>query len=117
MRTRLCGYPGCNRLTAGDYFCTEHRQQYEHKRKREAFKTATRSALYQSPEWKALSRELIKEKGYCEKCGERMNLQVHHIIPVRLAPQLALDRSNLQVLCRLCHQRETAKEINGRRKR
>lgn len=115
MKFKLCGYPGCNKLT-GKYYCEEHQKAADRRRRETAFASATRSSLYQSPLWRRLSRELIGEVGHCERCGCSDNLQTHHIIPVRLAPALALDRSNLQVLCRLCHQRETAKEIQTRKK-
>lgn len=114
MKLKLCGYPGCNKLTT-EYFCPKHKEKRDAERKASAFKSATRSDLYQSPEWRRISRQLINEVGHCERCGSFDNLQVHHIIPVRLAPALALDRSNLQVLCRTCHQTETGKEIAARR--
>jgi 5-methylcytosine-specific restriction endonuclease McrA len=40
-----------------------------------------------------------------------VNLTVHHIKPVRLAPDLALDPDNLVTLCRSCHGRREARGV------
>jgi hypothetical protein len=39
----------------------------------------------------------------CEWCGSAKDLNVHHIIPQHIAPELAHDKSNMIVLCRPCH--------------
>lgn len=39
----------------------------------------------------------------CPTCDGKENLQLHHIISVAEKPELALDHSNIQVLCRSCH--------------
>lgn len=117
MKQKLCGWAGCNKIIpAGSYFCSYHKDISDTNRKESAFKTATRYANYNNPEWRKLSKQYLIEVGHCEKCGSTDNLQVHHIIPVRLAPQLFLERANWQVLCRTCHQNETAREIAERRK-
>lgn len=43
---------------------------------------------------------------YCEYCGRHERLEVHHVVPVSVAPALAADKKNLMVLCRKppCHQ-------------
>jgi hypothetical protein len=35
----------------------------------------------------------------CEACGSKKKLEVHHLIPFHLAPDLELDPSNLMTLC------------------
>lgn len=50
----------------------------------------------------------------CNKCGKkgtRMNLTVHHKKKYSKNPQLALEKSNLVVLCKECH----AKVHGGKR--
>lgn len=54
------------------------------------------------------------EKEYCSICDSTDNLEVDHIIPVWKAPNLALDNSNLQVLCRVCHKNKTNLEASDR---
>ena len=121
MKTKLCGWPGCECLTDGGYYCNKHKVISEQRRKendsKRAFKNAARYTDYRSPEWRKLSAMVIKERGTCERCGCCLNLQVHHIIPVRYAPELFLDKANLMVLCRQCHQVETQREIRQRKNR
>ncbi|HHL35206.1 MAG TPA: HNH endonuclease [Desulfobulbaceae bacterium] len=42
----------------------------------------------------------------CAWCGRRKKLEVHHIVPVSVAPWLAADKGNMLMLCRkpACHQ-------------
>ena len=59
-------------------------------------------------EWSVISRELRKGHLYCNKCFKRFtladkgNLHVHH----RNGKKNDCRRSNLQVLCSSCHQKE-----------
>lgn len=116
MRTKLCGWVGCNYITTGKYYCAKH-QAMADARKQKPFENAKRFADYSNPQWRQLSAQMIREKGCCEKCGaSRCRLTVHHIIPVRYAPELFLDRSNMMVLCESCHRLETQREIFNRRK-
>lgn len=62
-----------------------------------------------SYEWRRLRMQIIKERGAkCECCGAVptdgvMVINVDHIKPRRLFPALALEASNLQVLCHVCN--------------
>lgn len=116
MKTKLCGWAGCNKIIPGNqYYCDYHKDISDERRRKSAFANATRYADYSTPEWRKGSREYLLEVGHCEKCGSKENLQVHHIIPARYAPQLFLERANWQVLCRVCHQAETQREIRERK--
>jgi 5-methylcytosine-specific restriction endonuclease McrA len=53
--------------------------------------------------WHQLSREIIKEKGKCEVCARKTDLEAHHEKPVHLFPELAFVKSYLHVLCGPCH--------------
>jgi hypothetical protein len=55
--------------------------------------------------WHKMRRRLVTEAGNrCTACGEaKKRLVVHHVIEVKDAPELALDESNLRVLCQGCH--------------
>ena len=65
-------------------------------------------SFYNSPEWKTLRSEVIEDCSYrCASCGRKIsdpyNLTVDHIKPRSKFPDLALDKSNLQILCRSCN--------------
>lgn len=53
--------------------------------------------------WAELSLKLRTQTPYCQKCGSVSHLQVHHLLPRKLYPQLLLDESLLIVLCPKCH--------------
>jgi hypothetical protein len=39
----------------------------------------------------------------CEWCGSERRLEVHHIQPQHVRPDLAMDTNNMVILCRTCH--------------
>ena len=47
-------------------------------------------------------------------CGELTTVS-DHVVPVRVAPELAYVQENRQGLCKLCHDRKTAWETRQRR--
>lgn len=64
--------------------------------------------FYDSNEWMRLRYEVLRERGaQCECCGatraDGVVIQVDHVKPRSLFPELALVKSNLQVLCRPCN--------------
>lgn len=66
------------------------------------------SFLYLSDQWRRLRYEVLSSRGNnCECCGHSWSvgnpLQVDHIKPKSLFPRLALERTNLQILCRECN--------------
>lgn len=61
-------------------------------------------------------RTALKRDNYtCQKCGlkEEGLVEVDHVIPCRVAPELYCEISNLMTLCPNCHKRKT---LNERRK-
>lgn len=56
-----------------------------------------------SGEWPRVRRENIKK--YCELCEKKplFGLELHHIEPFHLKPELELDSRNFITLCRHCH--------------
>jgi 5-methylcytosine-specific restriction protein A len=52
-----------------------------------------------SPRWNEVRDTYIKTHSNCAACGSTKNLQVHHVIPFHLHPELELDTSNLITLC------------------
>lgn len=52
-----------------------------------------------SAQWDEVRDEFIKKHPSCAACGSTEKLQVHHIIPFRIRPDLELVESNLISLC------------------
>lgn len=49
--------------------------------------------------WNKVRKAHIKEHPYCEACGSRKKLQVHHIADFSEHPELELNPANLMTLC------------------
>jgi 5-methylcytosine-specific restriction endonuclease McrA len=72
---------------------------------------------------KSYTKAYMKHKGYdvtsfipCENCGKKA-VDVHHLQPRSLRPDLLKEPSNLLFLCRECHTKaETSKEFNNQLK-
>lgn len=78
--------------------------------------------FYQSREWLELRYEVIKAQGArCNACGQGRDdgavIQVDHIRPRFTHPRLALDISNLQVLCRDCNMGKGCRDATDWRSR
>lgn len=63
--------------------------------------------FYDSPEWRRLRFQTLQKYGRrCMACGEtppKVVIHVDHIKPLASRPDLALEPSNLQVLCMDCN--------------
>lgn len=60
--------------------------------------------FYNSIEWRNLRDTILKiEPKRCRICLNTNNLEVDHIKPRSKYPELALEKSNLQILCRTCN--------------
>jgi len=70
---------------------------------------AAKPEFLESYAWRRLRMEVLRKRGArCECCGAtpkdgKTVLNVDHIKPRKLFPELALDESNLQVLCAACN--------------
>lgn len=63
-------------------------------------------AFITSSAWRKLRKLVLARDGHqCTRCGSTKSLTVHHIIPVRTDPSLALEMDNCVTLCRSCHGR------------
>lgn len=65
-------------------------------------------AFYKSREWKNLRLRALERDHYlCVECKKRGIITpantVHHIKPLRIDPKNAEDLSNLETVCRACH--------------
>jgi 5-methylcytosine-specific restriction protein A len=52
-----------------------------------------------SPKWSTVRKKHIEANPCCIACGKSKKLEVHHIKPVHLYPELELDPSNIVTLC------------------
>lgn len=65
-------------------------------------------SFYDRDVWKRLRYAVLKKYGFrCMACGGSQEdgtvIQVDHILPISIYPELALDEKNLQVLCKECN--------------
>lgn len=59
-----------------------------------------------SPRWSAVRAAHLKTNPRCAACGTQDKLEVHHVFPFHLHPELELVGSNLVTLCETggnCH--------------
>ena len=60
-----------------------------------------------SPHWPKMRAAHLKLHNECAACSGRKNLEVHHIKPFHLHPELELSEENLLTLCEMpsrnCH--------------
>ena len=111
---RPCKHPLCPNLTEGNY-CEEHQSEMEYKRERNSY-----SKLYSTSRWQRLRQYILSKEPLCVECKKNKRIRpatvVDHIKPHKGNKELFYDESNLQSLCKPCHDRKTAKE-DGRWKR
>ena len=65
-------------------------------------------AKKRSPKWRHVEKTFLATHRMCAACGAEKRLQVHHIKPFHLHPELELDQKNLITLCMTmneCHLR------------
>lgn len=96
-------------------------QERERRRQRELKRRRTdrdRQAFYTSARWRRLRDLVLGRRPLCVACqAEGLVVAatcVDHVQDVRDAPHLALEPSNLQPLCRSCHNRKTRTSLNER---
>lgn len=108
-----CRTPLCPALSTRSGLCALHLR--EHERLRERHNTFARS-LYASVEWKALRASVREVEPLCRVCFEsvpqraRLAVCCDHILSLKTHPHLGLVRSNIQPLCRPCHEAKTRLE-------
>jgi len=61
--------------------------------------------LTRSRGWRKVRKAHIKKHPYCEVCGSKKGVEVHHVEDFSEHPELELDPNNLISLCRKrrCH--------------
>ena len=108
---RPCSYPGCGRLTDGQY-CDEHRFSIDRQYNRYLRDPDTNKRYGRA--WKKLRARFLLLHPLCEqcKCEGRLTAaeEVHHVVP--LTNGGTNDEGNLMALCKSCHSRITVKSGN-----
>lgn len=56
-------------------------------------------AVLRSPKWEGVRKKHLASNPTCAACGGADHLQVHHLKPFHLFPELELEPSNLITLC------------------
>jgi hypothetical protein len=59
--------------------------------------------LSRSSKWYVIRYQHLIKQNFCQACGTKKHLQVHHIVPFGVDPSKELDENNLITLCRSCH--------------
>jgi len=69
------------------------------KRPRLLFAKPVFASKPRSSQWKKTRASHLELNGMCLACGGRVSLEVHHLMPYHLVPELELDPNNLITLC------------------
>lgn len=80
---------------------------YPHLKKK---KKRVRVKFRDTQRWRKLSLKMRRENPFCVSCGY-LGDDVDHIDPVSNGGPI-YDENNLQVLCKSCHSKKTAKETS-----
>lgn len=100
----ICISPGCPRLAVADARCAEHATTHRAERRlTETPRLSFRQRGY-GREWESTRARVLRLTPTCRVCGAPATV-VDHIRPLRAGG--THDLSNLQALCRPCHQRKT----------
>lgn len=70
---------------------------------RDFFDPAVFGGAKRSPKWRQTKKAFAKFSPKICPCGSKKRIQLHHVIPFHIAPELELDFSNLIWLCSKCH--------------
>lgn len=78
-------------------------------------KRSVRQKFYHSKEWKNMRNYMLSSNPLCELCLDNLIItpatEVHHIVDIKYKPHLRLSISNLQCLCKQCHDEITKSEL------
>lgn len=106
---RPCSYPGCPKLTEGQ-FCEEHQKLTDRNYEKYQRDPALKKRYGRS--WKRIRDRYIAEHPLCEQCEKNGRItpaqEVHHIQP--LSRGGTNEYGNLMALCTSCHSEITARE-------
>ena len=110
MIQKRCEKPGCVEYIPRSQtppYCTNHLR--ERNRRYDQRRDPKTVQFYRSKQWKHLRLSVLADNHYlCEPCKAKGKLTaadtVHHIVELKENWELRLTRSNLQAICRSCHE-------------
>lgn len=65
--------------------------------------------VYNTKRWRRLREALLMINPICQRCGQELSVEVHHVIPLadardeQMMVDIGFDESNLMCLCERCH--------------
>ena len=110
-----CAYPGCNALVRGKARCVAHQRDTRNYRTDARRRGSARKRGYDT-QWDKVRRRHVAQFPLCQDCLDegRVNastIDVDHIVPFQgLNDPKRLDPTNLRSLCRMHHNRKTARQ-------
>jgi 5-methylcytosine-specific restriction enzyme A len=79
--------------------------------------TKGRQMFYHTPEWRTIRYISLQKNPYCAVCLKDkvyvIATEVDHVIPLKERPDLCVELTNLQGLCKSCHSKKTYLENKG----
>ena len=109
----ICFFSGCNELTAETY-CSKHMKAKLDQRKQYDKNRPEYHKLYKSARWQNLRKQVLLINPLCVECKNANRFIpatiVDHVVPHKGDEKLFWIYSNLQPLCKSCHDRKTSKE-------
>ena len=122
---KYCEFNGCTNKVSNGAYCEDHkrskksRMAKQKKQSKSIYHHANKS-FYNSDPWKAMRSYVYeREHGCCQLCGRFIfgrRAHVHHMVPIKANPLLALDENNLMLLCPTCHTIEENKDKEKKEK-
>lgn len=125
--TKVCAWATCQRIANTGRYCADHakaaderkrnnRKHYD-RRQYDSEYNAQRTALeafYGRKAWRSARADVLRTEPLCRMCAHANRTTaatiVDHIQPLKARPDLALERTNLQPLCRPCHHIKTQQD-------
>lgn len=105
-----CSFPTCMRLTY-ESRCDLHKTKRQYRPK--TGEAAKRHSMYNNRIWRSMRKVKLLNEPLCAECERRgitkLANVVDHIIPHRGNHALFQDETNLQSLCKKCHDKKTAR--------
>jgi 5-methylcytosine-specific restriction protein A len=116
---RRCAHPTCGTIVRDGMGlrCPVHKAAAEAQRRaHDRARSTDPFRIYSTPEWRIFRALVLAAHPYCVDCGA-LATDVDHLIPVREAPERALDPSNVAPRCHRDHSRRTSREHSWNRGR
>jgi 5-methylcytosine-specific restriction protein A len=115
---KRCAHAGCRELIpTTETYCAKHKRNADRQYDKQRYRSdPSYIKLYHSKEWRAIREQaMIRDHGLCQECLKHERIEqakvVDHIKRVDEHPELRLELSNLQSLCKACHNKKTANEM------